>query len=66
MRLVDAINSAKTDKEKEVLRAERDGFLNGVTMGNRDSLIAGKLLIDADLEQISRGIDGPMCGGVLL
>ncbi len=61
--LVDRCNNSKTRAEHFECMERVNGFLDGVSAcgGNE-----WNLLISADVVQMSRGVNRPMCGGVWL
>lgn len=63
IQLVNQVNGAVTQETKAYWAAYLDGWLAGTADCD---ISTSCLLKDADQYQISRGINSPMCGGVLL
>lgn len=66
IRLVEAVNSAKTQREHELAEAKRQGFFAALEAGGWSEAGIGRLVMDGDTHYINRGVDRPMCGGVWL
>lgn len=64
MLMVDSVNNARTQRQHEDYRIALHAWRLGVC--HDDPVRYGNMLIDADLVQMGRGIDRPMCGGVFL
>ena len=63
MEMIDAVNNATDPSAKIREECKLQGWRKCYTQCGYD---LGHLLIRADLEQIDRGYDGPMCCGVYL
>ena len=59
MDLVDRVNAGTLSQ------LYLDGWRDGVRRSHSSGFV-GMLLMDADEQQMARGEDGPMCGGILL
>ena len=63
MELVDAVNNETDDRLRREADVYLSGWLDGLADCGRDR---GLMLIEADTEQMNRGHDIPMCGGIFL
>lgn len=63
MAMVDAINADTEPMTRAISHAKRASWLEGLDDA-KGYCISGILLMRADQEQMSRGYDGPMCGGI--
>ena len=65
MKLVDAVNNAPDDRTRREADVRLGGWLDGLQAAN-DGRHIGRLLMRADIEQMERGYERPMCAGVFL
>jgi len=63
MKLVDRVNTADREVQKILRQEFLRGWLEGLEACGKN---VGALLCEADMEQIERGQDRPMIGGVFL
>ena len=63
MTLIDAVNNASTPDEKRIAETLLRGWRDGLSDAG---INIGRMLCEADMAQMARGHDVPMCCGVFL